>query len=266
MKDYKELLVEKEAAIDKLLLKSQKNLAKCKGLPNKRIRVSTSNNCVQYYFVDPENGKNQYAKNSEYTLVKKMIQREYEVAVNNKLKIMKKEFQKAIRKCDFEDIHSIYKKLPLSKKNMVVPIIETDDMYIERWKLEHTGNQNSYYDEGKLVTNNGEKVRSKSEKIIADLFEKYNVPYVYEPYLELSIGHIVYPDFALLNVRERKTIYWEHLGLIDIEDYAKKNLEKIYDYNRSGYHLGDNLILSMETQDVPLNTKDVIHEILAYCV
>ena len=266
MKDCKELLIEKQMAINELLQKSQKNLAKYRGLPNKRIRSSTSNNCVQYYFVDPETGESKYAKNDEYTLVKKIIQRDYEVAVNSKLKKMEKEIEKTIKRCDFEDIHSIYNKLPLSKRNIVVPIVETDEMYIERWKLEHTGNQNTFFEDGKIQTNNGERVRSKSEKIIADLFEKYNVPYVYEPYLELSIGHIVYPDFAVLNVRERKTIYWEHLGLIDNEDYAKKNMLKIYDYSRSGYHLGENLILSMETSETPLNSKDVIHNIVNYCI
>ena len=91
MKDYKELLIEKQTAISELLQKSQRNLVKYRGLPNKRIRTSTSNNCVQYYFVDPETGESKYAKNSEYTLVKKMIQRDYEIAVNNKLRKMEKE-------------------------------------------------------------------------------------------------------------------------------------------------------------------------------
>lgn len=265
MKDCKELLIEKQTAINELLQKSQKNLAKYRGLPNKRIRSSTSNNCVQYYFVDPETGESKYAKSDEYKMVKKIIQRDYEIAVNNKLRKMEKEIEKTIKRCDFEDIHSIYNKLPLSKRNIVVPIVETDEMYIERWKSENAGNQNIYFD-GNQITNNGEKVKSKSEKIIADMFEKYNVPYVYEPYLELSIGHIVYPDFAVLNVRERKTIYWEHLGLIDNVDYAKKNMLKIYDYSRSGYHLGENLILSMETSETPLNSKEVLHNIMSYCI
>ena len=41
MKDCKELLIEKQMAINELLQKSQKNLAKYRGLPNKRIRSST---------------------------------------------------------------------------------------------------------------------------------------------------------------------------------------------------------------------------------
>ncbi|SFH72967.1 hypothetical protein SAMN04487830_106120 [Pseudobutyrivibrio sp. OR37] len=72
-------------------------------------------------------------------------------------------------------------------------------------------------------------VRSKSEKIIADALEKYNVPYQYEPMLELGYNTI-YPDFVVLNLRTRKTVYWEHLGLVSDIEYSTA-----FYYEQRGY-------------------------------
>ena len=136
-------------------------------------------------------------------------------------------------------------------------IRETDESFIVRWYEEHQGGQNTYPIEGNIFTARGEHVRSKSEKILADLFEKYDIPYVYEPMLKLKNGHVVSPDFALLNIRQRKTIYWEHLGLIDQEEYAVKNLLKLQSYEDSGIVLGENLFISMESTKQGMNTKIV---------
>ena len=78
-----------------------------------------------------------------------------------------------------------------------------------------------------IKTKRGEYVRSKSEKILADLFYENGIPYQYEPAFRLINGKLVYPDFVLLNVRERKTFYWEHYGLASDETYSTKNIDKL---------------------------------------
>lgn len=109
-------------------------------------------------------------------------------------------------------------------------------------------------------TSRGGFVRSKSEKIIADALEKYNIPYQYEPVLELGYN-TVYPDFVVLNVRTRKTIYWEHLGIVSDMEYATKNFIKIQNYEKNGYLLGKDLIITMESSDIPMNIKLVEQKI-----
>ncbi|MCR5101181.1 MAG: hypothetical protein K6B41_07480, partial [Butyrivibrio sp.] len=106
--------------------------------------------------------------------------------------------------------------------------------------------------------------RSKSEKIIADLFEKYKIPYRYEPMLELSDGHCVFPDFVVLNVRLRKTIYWEHFGLITDGEYAKKTLQKLSFYEENGIVVGKDLLISIESDQIPLNVKLLEQKIHQY--
>ena len=54
-----------------------------------------------------------------------------------------------------------------------------------------------------LITEKGEYVRSKSEKIIADTLTKNNINYVYELPLRLKGYGTVKPDFTVLNKRTR---------------------------------------------------------------
>ena len=61
--------------------------------------------------------------------------------------------------------------------------------------------------------------------------------------------------FALLNKETRQTIYWEHLGLINQDEYAVRNLEKLHEYEESSLILGENLLISMESTKKGLNTK-----------
>jgi hypothetical protein len=71
----------------------------------------------------------------------------------------------------------------------------------------------------------------------------------------LKDGSSAYPDFAALNLMKNKTIYIEHLGLVEKEDYATRNFFKIMDYEEVGIVLGDNLVITMETKDRPLDMK-----------
>jgi len=109
-------------------------------------------------------------------------------------------------------------------------------------------------------------VRSKSEKIIADTLERRGIPYRYEAPLILQDGVTVYPDFSLLNVRRRKEYIWEHLGMMDNEDYARSAVTKLNSYINSGFFPGEQLILTMESQKTPLGTKTIERMIERYLI
>ena len=66
-----------------------------------------------------------------------------------------------------------------------------------------------------ILTAKGERVRSKSEKILADYFYSRKIPYHYEKPLHLRGYGIVYPDFTLLSRKTRREVYWEHEGLVE---------------------------------------------------
>ena len=108
-----------------------------------------------------------------------------------------------------------------------------------------------------------ERMRSKSEVIIANLLNSLGIPYKYECPLTLKDGAVIYPDFTILNKRTREVIIFEHLGKLGEERYAAKNIKKINSYLLEGYIPGINLILSYESDTVGLNIKAVEAELRA---
>ena len=61
-------------------------------------------------------------------------------------------------------------------------------------------------------------------------------------------------------------ILWEHLGLMDIPEYAEKAIRKITAYEVNGYFPGENLILTMETRGQPLDVRLVNKLIRKYAI
>ena len=98
--------------------------------------------------------------------------------------------------------------------------------------------------------------RSKSEEIIALILEANGLLYAYETQL-IAAGKSYKPDFIIFDPRTNTMVIWEHLGLLDKDDYYRKNIQKLMDYWAEGYILGRNLIISCETSDKPLTAADV---------
>ena len=115
----------------------------------------------------------------------------------------------------------------------------------------------------KYYTAAKERVRSKSEIIIANTLREYGVPYLYE--CPLVIGGIEFrPDFTCLNLRTRRIYIWEHLGMMDDIGYARENVDKVSRYEQAGYMPGKNYILTMETSKSPISTRVVRANIEQY--
>ena len=102
-----------------------------------------------------------------------------------------------------------------------------DEEYAKRWQeLEYTGK--AFADDApEIITERGERVRSKSEKIIADKLYMLGIPYRYEYPLVLEGNITIYPDFAILRMPQREEVYLEHFGMMDDEDYVENVLMKL---------------------------------------
>ena len=72
------------------------------------------------------------------------------------------------------------------------------------------------------TTTRGEVVRSKSEALIAELLYARNIDYAYERKLTFDDGSFRYPDFTLEDDDLGRTIYWEHLGMLNDSVYAER--------------------------------------------
>lgn len=231
---------------------------------NERIRASNSNGCRQFYFFDPASHKKRYAKVSELQQIIVSAQKEYDTKAFEKIRKLKDTLQKFLKKYDIEEIEKIYDNYCEAKQEIISPLILPKETFVKEWRETHKGNQNTYPTEILYQTALGENVRSKSEKIIADLFSQYRVPYQYEPELILDNGHKACPDFVVLNVRSRNTFYWEHFGMISNSEYAIKSLKKISLYEQNGLYVGKNLIVSMESEIMPLDVKIIEKKIRTY--
>ena len=117
-----------------------------------------------------------------------------------------------------------------------------------------------------ILTDRGERVRSKAEKILADYFYRNGIFYKYERPLFLKGFGIVYPDFTFLSPKSGEEIYWEHNGRMDDPSYARKAVNKILLYENNQIYVGENLILTYETEQTFLNTKTIERMVEKYLV
>ena len=133
-----------------------------------------------------------------------------------------------------------------------------DEVCVREW-LKKQDNMNPLYPERRIhETKKGVNVRSKSEVMISDTFFDYGILYKNETLLCLG-GRNVYPDFEILHPKTYRRLWWEHLGMIDDLEYVRNALDKILLYASNGIIPGDNLIITLESQDRPL-THGVIDQ------
>ncbi|MEI6131844.1 MAG: hypothetical protein WCQ41_03330 [Bacillota bacterium] len=119
---------------------------------------------------------------------------------------------------------------------------------IESWKNEDKKSGEFYASNLIHTTNLGERVRSKSEVLIARILEGNGIPYKYE--VELKLGDkTYYPDFTILSPVTGKEYYWEHFGMLSVEDYKEKAARKLQTYFRNGIYPCEKLILTYDKED-----------------
>ena len=109
----------------------------------------------------------------------------------------------------------------------------------------------------------GNKVRSKSEVFIDQALFLHGIPYRYECALSLD-SCTVYPDFTIRHPQTGCTYYWEHFGLMDNPEYARKAFRKIQLYNENDILPSDQLIMTFENQKKPLSNENVEAVIAQY--
>lgn len=249
------VLKDRRLFLEKTIIKAGKAL---KDVPEGRVRCKKKKGRPEYYWVTkPGDTAGRYLSVKETDLVKALAQKAYNCDV---LKIAKEELKRvvALEKYRTEhDLNGIYEQYSDVRRELVTPVILPDEEFVKQWLEKEYPKMGFEEGETELFTRKGLRVRSKSEIIIADYLDYLIIPFRFEFPIFLKGWGWVYPDFLVLNVRLRKVYIWEHLGRMDDPDYVKKNIGKVRAYQRNGYHLGDNLILTFETKDQPLDTREV---------
>lgn len=234
--------------------------------PDGALRVcSKQGNDYFYLRNDPTDTNGRYIPKSKMPFIEQLAQKDYDRKVLEAVLHEEKAID-AFLKNQAELPEELYYGMHPALRALVAPIEETDEEYVAKWLAEEYEPFDAYPIDTKYITDTGKRVRSKSELIIANSFHSYVVPYKYECPLWLEGYGTARPDFTALNVRLRKVVYWEHLGMMDDPDYANNAVRKISAYIENGYLPGRDLILTFETQNVPLNTLVIGELIKAYCL
>lgn len=117
--------------------------------------------------------------------------------------------------------------------------------------------KNERYPEALIFdTVRGEKVRSKSEALIANLLYMMGIPYRYEQQHIVGTARI-YPDFTALNIRTGVEFVIEHFGLMSDPGYASNAGLKVKTYLSNGYIPYMNCLFFYEAQEHPLDMGHV---------
>ena len=249
------------------LKKSQKNQ------PPGHLRIAQkgANRNYFYHYTSPDDFTGKYIRKNQQALAKALAQKDYNLKLINQLE---KEIQSLneylLQTKNGTAISDLYNSLCPARQQLITPAPLTDEQYASLWKSITWQTPLLPPETQKYDTVSGEKVRSKSEVIIADALARHGIPYRYEFPVKLHRNQnnrepvFFYPDFCCLNIHTRQEFFWEHFGLMDDEEYATNAAGKLRLYAENNIFPGRNLIITMETKDEPLNTKLIEKIILAF--
>lgn len=262
MEEVKKLLETREKHL--LRIKKEKEKA-LREVPDGTLRICKNGKRVQYYHRNnPKDFNGVYIREKDMELAQTLAQKDYDKKVLGAVEKELNAIEKYISNYPEKSAEQIFENLHKERQKLIRPIIETDEEYVQKWKsVKYQGKEFSEA-APEFYTAKGERVRSKSEIIIADLLNKEKIPYRYEYPIYLKGLGKVYPDFTVLNVKERKEIYWEHLGMMDDFAYVERVLQRLAVYEQNGIFPGENLILTYETRRNPINQKLLQHMIQHY--
>ena len=248
------------------IVKLRSNLEKqIETAPSGTLRITKKRKGFQYYQkVDVNDTKGKYIPRKDQALAVSLAQKDYDSKLIEVLKKQQKAIERFLKDYDPSAPQQVYDKLTEARKMLVKPEFLSDEEFVRQW-LNTPYTRPSFRDTTtEFYTAKGERVRSKSEILIADALFRHNIPYRCEyPVYDKGVIFAA-PDFNCLNVRLRKEYYWEHLGMLGKEDYSDKNVRKIEKYTLAECFDETCLILTMETEKKPLNTKVIEEKIRRY--
>ena len=240
-----------------------------KSEPDGKLSVKRTRNYTSFYCRCDGNRKTgRYLGKTEQSLIRDLAQKRYNRMLKDVAQADAANVQKCIDLMQQTSLNpdSVIQSMP----EQIRPLIKTDVLSelkdIQTWAGNGRGEENPRQSEFEYTTMKGEKVKSKSEVIIADRLKAYGVPYAYEMKLDDTWKYSDYPDFTCLNKRTGKTYYWEHCGRFDDPKYTENLMIRIMRYAAGEIYPGNELIITMETAKYPLSTLYVEKMIEKYLI
>lgn len=253
MKTIKSILRKESLKLKKIMSECEKRL---QNAPKGNLRIAKKKNRFDYYYVNEgEKKSGRYLRKKEEVLAEEIAQRDYDIAVLRCATERLKGIEKFLANYEKTDLGCVFNKVNAYRKRLINNCLLSDEEFIKQWKMEKYEKKEFEDSVQEIITERGECVRSKSEKIIADKLYMLGIPYRYECPITLEGNIKVYPDFTILKMPEREEVYLEHFGMMDDLNYVNTAIYKLNTYERNGIYLGVNLFLTYETSRKPLNVR-----------
>lgn len=253
MQTVESMLRKEKTQLEEIIVDAKKRLQHA---PQGNVHVVNKGNKVEFYLInskqDSHNGR--YMRKSEMKLAKMIVQRDYDMKVVKTAEERLSAIEKFLNKYEKTSLSKLYHRTIKGRRELILADMLSDEEYIRQWQSEEYKGR-TFEDARQIyITERGEHVRSKSEKIIADKLYLSGIPYKYEHPLMLR-NLLVYPDFTILRVKTRDEVYLEHFGLMDNSDYVASTMKKLNTYETNGIYLGVNLFATFETYQTPLGVE-----------
>ncbi len=251
MYGLKDMLLQEQKRLEGILTKVR---AKSAIAAEGKLRISVDEGKVRYYHC-VQDGDGTYIPRENLTLPRELAQKNYDDMVVKKAESSLRLIKKCIDQYSDDEIEKVYKSMHQARKALVTPVELTAEQMEEKWFAEEYKGKEFQEGTPVILSERGERVRSKSEKILADFFYRNNVLYKYEKPLYLNGYGTIYPDFTFFSKKLKQEIYWEHEGMMDVSEYARTAVKKLNCYQLNGIFPGERLIVTYETEQDVLSTK-----------
>lgn len=238
--------------------------------PKGCLGISPHQGGYQYFQVtEKSSSKGDYIPQGKIHMARALAKRDFAKKALPQLQKNLDALQRFSQKYDPEVVEKLWCALHPARRALLEPLVLSDEEYMKLWSSVEYSGRPFDADTSVLMTARGERVRSKSEVIIADTLFRLGVPYRYEfphrfraPYnAALTYGSrrsvLFHPDFTCLNVRTRQEFIWEHFGLLDNGEYAQNVVDKLDMFHENGFYEGANLVFTFETLARPLDSVNV---------
>lgn len=237
-------------------------LDKRKKYPTGTLIINKRGDKSYYYqnYYDEYGKRHRIPISDKIDLIKNLAQKNYNMRLKENIDNLIVSIDNLQKSLVDNDIYKLYKNLNEKRKILVDPIIFNYNDEIQKW-YDYQNDSMDFYQNRNILTNRGEMVRSKSEKIIADKLYDSNIFYIYEKQVVLEDGVRMTPDFTFID-EVGGEIYWEHFGLMDDLSYFNRTIDKFSLYAKNNIHIGKNLIFTMETSKkvIDINLVSVLIE------
>ena len=219
------------------------------------LNLHQSHGSIQYLYKSRSDERSPtYLSKNRLSFITDLAQKNYEerflrIAEQQKKELLKLQSKDLHRSASvlYRALASSYESLSPERKKLVTPYVLPDDLFIEAWLQQAYERKAFFADDPLIITNRGERVRSRIEKIMADTMYRLKIPYLYEFPLSLFASKTINPDFTILDIRERTTVIFEHFGLMGDLTYNQNANMKIEQYLQAGFIPGYDFLYTQES-------------------